>query len=517
MRATGPKSWSTIFGVLLLVIGLLLLPSNASTKEQKGDVVVAIGAGTFNQKGGDPATQTGGTPFVAQTIFDSLIYEDLNRKQVPALAKSWKIEAGWKYIDFDLRGDVKFQDGTAFSAEDVKYSLETYLDRRNRYLFQRLWSRQINNVQVIDPHHVRVNMNTPDPGFLTRLWWGTGIFPKAYREKVGSEGFADRPIGAGPFKWVEYKQDVFWKAEAVKNHYRHTPEIKTLKMMYVPEQSTRLAMLQAGEVDIASVIGPQLAVIQADPSLRLVWAKYNMLMSLIFADLVFPNEPSPFHDIRVRKAVSLAIDRKTICEKILMGTAEPYGDFCSPITKGYDPGIKPDPYDPETAKKLLAEAGYAKGFETQVHIPPSEKYWVEALVANLSDVGINVKIDMMEIGAWLTAFTSKKMRGLTGKPLWFSAEPHPSADASDDFLDYMPWAYTTTPEIHQAVIDGQMAISEPDMVKAGRKISRLIRESRVRALLWAIHSPYGVGKKIKYWQPQVGAEPGTGFEFITLN
>ena len=91
---------------------------------------------------------------------------------------------------------------------------------------------------------------------------------------------------------------------------------------------------------------------------------------LTFADLTFPKDPSPFHDIRVREAASLAIDREGITKKVLFGLSEPYGDFCSPITMGHDKSIKPDPYNPERAKKLLAEAGYPKGFETVITITP---------------------------------------------------------------------------------------------------------------------------------------------------
>jgi peptide/nickel transport system substrate-binding protein len=342
------------------------------------------------------------------------------------------------------------------------------------------------------------------------------MFPKPYREKVGDKGFADKPIGTGPFKWVEYKQDSYWKVEAVAKHFRYTPRIKTLKMLYVPEPATRLAMIKAGEVDIASVIGPHTIEVKSDPSLRLVLNKYTSLTCLIFGDLNTPNEPSPFHDIRVREAASLAIDREGITKKLLFNTSEPWGDLASPIGNSYDPTIKPDPYNPERAKKLLAEAGYSKGFETVISTTPENRYWVEGLVSNLGEVGIKTKVDLMEGGTWIQKYFGRKFRGLVPKPILYHAEKSIAADTSDDFLDFMPWAYNTTPEIHKAIMDGMSALTEAQDKAAGKRISKVIRESRNRVLLWMNHLPYALGPRIEYWEPEVGALPASAFEFIRL-
>ena len=109
---------------------------------------------------------------------------------------------------------------------------------------------RIKNIEVLGPYKVRFNLNMPAPDLWKRLWWNGAIMPKKYREQVGDAGFADKPIGSGPFKWVDYKQDQFFTMEAVPNHHRKTPEFKTLKIVYVQDNSTRLAMLKAGEADI---------------------------------------------------------------------------------------------------------------------------------------------------------------------------------------------------------------------------------------------------------------------------
>jgi len=334
---------------------------------------------------------------------------------------------------------------------------------------------------------------------------------------VGDKGFADKPVGSGPFRWKDYKQDVYWRAEAVENHWRHTPEYKYFKLVYTQDASTRLAMLQSGEADIIVMSQAHIPVVEADPNLRVVYAKFPILTTLTIADLHFPKENSPFLDKRVRKAVSLAVDRKMICDKLLNGSAEPYGEVLSPITMGHDPSIKPDPYDPERAKQLLKEAGYPKGFKTFINTTIGSKYWAEAVAANLMGVGINAQIVIHESGAWQQAFRGRKMRGLMITGMWHHSEYHPSADMSDHMLSYMPWCYHSTKKIDGAIHAGMMAIEEKDIIAAGRKISKAIREDFVKIILWAQHNPYGVGRRIKSWEPQMGAMPASAFEFITLN
>ena len=511
----GKHPWILWLAAVVAAVGLLV-PAAAWAATQTGDVVIATNTANFGQVGGDPATQNGYFPVPSRTVFDSLIWADENQNMLPGLAKSWKIAPDGKNIEFTLRDDVTFHNGDKFTAEDVKYSLETYMRKELRYLFSPFWRKNFTGIEILGPYQVRINFKDPDPGFPARMWWGTGFFGKKYRESVGDKGFADKPVGTGPFKWVEYKQDVYWKVEAVPKHFRHTPEYKTLKVLYVPENSTRMAMLKAGEADIAQLIGPSVADVKADPKLRIVLARYPILQCLIFADIIKPELKSPFLDIRVREAASLAIDRETICKKVLFGVSEPYGDYCSPITWGHDPSIKPDPYNPERAKALLKEAGYANGFDTTFSTGEAGKFWAEAVAANLTEVGIRTKVEVMETGVFIDKVFSRTHTGLVPKPLWYNAEKHASAEASDDFIQGMPWAYTTTPEINQAVMDGMKASSEADMIAAGKRISKAIRESRVRLLLWVNHVPYGVGSRIAYWQPEIGAMPAAAYEMIRL-
>jgi peptide/nickel transport system substrate-binding protein len=505
-------SWKLLF--LALALALILSFSVFGAVEQKGDVIMATATPIFYQVGGDPASHMAGSPLLAQTMFERIVEVNLDGKTLmPALAKKWKISPDWKFIEFDLRNDVPFHNGEIVTAQDVKYSLDTYMRSDLRYVHGKLWKNNIKEVVAESPTKVKINMNVADPGLIGRLWWGAGIFPKAYREKVGDKGFAENPIGAGPFKWVGYKQDQYWQVEAVKNHYRKTPEIKTFKLAYVPDHSTRLAMLQAREADIIDLSMANIPVVSAAKDLRIIYSRYPYMTNLLMCDLHFPNEPSPFLDRRVRTAASLAIDRKAICERVLFGSAEPYGEILAPITMGYDPSIKPDPYNPERAKKLLAEAGFPKGFNTTISTTAGSKFWVEAVAANLTEVGINTKVVIYEGGAWQEFVQAKKLRGLMTAGAWNHAEVHAAADMSD-WLSVMPWCFHTPPEVDKVITEGAIAIKDPDVIAVGKKISKTIRDAQYRIILWANHNPYGVGPKIKHWQPITGSMPATSFEYI---
>jgi peptide/nickel transport system substrate-binding protein len=361
--------------------------------EQKGDVVYATSAHVFYTRGGDPATHMAGQgPFLATTVFDGLVDMAVDLTTLPSVAESWTIAPDWSYVDFVIRKGITFHNGDPLTAEDVKFSMETTMDKKRRHILGRDYRRDIKDIQVLGTYKVRFNVTRPAPGLWKRLWWSGPMMPKKYREKVGDEGFAQKPIGSGPFKLVDYKQDQFFKMEAVQKHFRKTSEIKTLTFRYVPEHSTRLAMLKAGEADIIELAGFHIPVVKADPDLKFKQVKYTIGITLYFFDLAFPDIPSPFKDIRVRKAVSLAIDRETICEKIFFGGYSPWGEVLCPYNLGFDPTVKPDPYDPEKAKALLAEAGYAKGFKTEIGCTARDKYWWEAIAANLADVGINARI-----------------------------------------------------------------------------------------------------------------------------
>jgi peptide/nickel transport system substrate-binding protein len=502
-----------LMGCLLL---FLLVPFSGQAS-QKGEVVYASGYPSFYQRGGDPASHYGGNgPLISTTVFEGLIDLAVNLNVIPAVAKSWKVAPDWSYIDFDLNQGIKFHNGDPLTAEDVKFSLETHMRPEMRQVLGVTYKARIKNIEVLGPYKVRFNLTMPAPDLWKRFWWNGAIMPKKYREKVGDAGFADKPIGSGPFKWVDYKQDQYFTMEAVPNHHRKTPEFKILKIVYVPDNSTRLAMLQAGEADIVTLAGSSIPVIKADPKFKLIQVKHTIGSTLAYADLPFPDEKSPFQDIRVREAASLAIDRKGICDKVLFGGAEPYGEVISPYSMGWDPKVKPDPYDPEKAKQLLAKAGYPNGFNTTIIAGQGTRYYLEAIASNLADVGIKSEIKILEGAALLDAYTGKKLRGFIQRNSWYDAEQNAGADVQDGYMEGMPWAYVTTKEISDTLKRCIAAKNDKEAAEWGRKMSKLIRDSRINIHLWSNHTSFGVNQRIVQWDQQLGSFPATRFEYMKV-
>jgi peptide/nickel transport system substrate-binding protein len=502
-----------LMGWLLL---FMLFPWSGQAA-QKGQVVYASAYPAFYQRGGDPASHFGGNgPLIATTVFEGLIDLEVNLNVIPAVAKSWRIAPDWSYVDFELNQGIKFHNGDPLTAEDVKFSLETHMRPELRQVLGVTYKARIKNIEVMGPYRVRFNLNMAAPDLWKRFWWNGAIMPKKYREKVGDAGFADKPVGSGPFKWVDYKQDQYFTMEAVPNHHRKTPEFKTLKIVYVPDNSTRLAMLQAGEADIITLASQHIPQIKTDQRFKLIQVKHTIGTTLAYADLPFPDEKNPFQDIRVREAASLAIDRKGICDKVLFGGAEPYGEVISPYSMGWDSTVKPDPYDPEKAKQLLAKAGYPNGFQTTIIAGQGTKYWLEAVASNLADVGIKSEIKILEGAALLDAYTGKKLRGLIPRNSWYDAEQNAGADVQDGYMEGMPWAYVTTKEISDTLKRCIAAKNDKEAGELGRKMSKLIRDSRINIHLWSNYANYGVNQRILQWDQQLGSFPATRFEYMKV-
>jgi len=517
MKGIVSKNLVTFFIFLAFLASGLLISIPADAQDQKGDVVYATNYGNFFTKGGDPASHVAGEgPLIATTVFEGLVDMGTKLETLPAVAESWKVAPDWTYVDFFIKKGIKFHNGDPVTAEDVKFSFGKHMDPKMRQVLGVDYRKRIKNVEVISPYQTRFNLNMPAPDIWKRFWWDGAIMPKKYREAVGEKEFADKPIGSGPFRWVEYKQDQYFKMEALPEHHRQAPGFKTLTIVYVPDHSTRVAMLKAGEVDISVLSGAHIPIVKSDPDLTFFQVKHTIGSGLTFFDMAHPERKSPLQDIRVRKAISLAIDRETICNKLFFGSTSPWGEVLCPYNLGYDPTVKPDPYDPEQARALLAEAGYDKGFETELNTTAGGKLQMEAFAANLADVGIKTKINVFEGGAWYNAHRGKKLSGIKIGGLWYDAEPHPGADIQNSFNKEAPWVYATDDAVEKLIDESMAATTDAQAAEYGRRLSKLIREMYLRPPLWSTHANYGLSKKIVKWEPQAGSYPGTRFEYMTI-
>src|SRR4051794_6143303 len=348
------------------------------------------------------------TPFwMLYALHDALAKPMPGNQMAPSLAESWTESPDKLIYEFKLRQGVKFHNGDPFTAEDVKFSFERAKGVQLK--------EKVKEVVVVDPHTVRFVLHAPWPDFMTvygTLWSAAGwITPKQYFEKIGAEGFRKHPIGLGPYKFVSMKPGIELVMEANESYWRKMPSVKRIVFHSIPEATTRLAALKRDEVDVAYLLEGQLGEsIRNDPNLKLVFSGGIATNFLDFFDMWDPK--SPWHDQRVRKAASLAIDRNALSEADTLGASKPNGNVVLRSME-YALPIEPDPYDPERAKKLLAEAGYPNGFDAGDLYPiPPYFNTGEAIGNYLGAVGIRTKLRTMERAAFYSALGTKKLKGI---------------------------------------------------------------------------------------------------------
>ena len=351
------------------------------------------------------------TPFgMLYALHDALVRPLPGQKMGNSLAESWTETTDGLTYEFKLRRGLKFHNGDPLTAEDVKFSFERYKGAGAKEL-----NARVRLVETVDPLTVRFHLKEPWPDFMT--FYGTTataagiVVPKRYLVQVGDDQFRKQPIGAGPYKFVSHTPGVEVVLEAYPGYWRRVQTVKRLIMKSVPEGGTRLAMLKKGEADMAFLLdGPEAENVTHDPRLALVATRHASAMWIEFADQWDPK--SPWHDRRVRLAVNHALDRKAISETACLGYCPTSGVIVPPVMD-YALRVEPLPYDPQKAKRLLAEAGYPRGLDAG-DFTPLPGFWTagEAALNYLNAVGIRVKLRPMERAAFYAAWQEKKLRGL---------------------------------------------------------------------------------------------------------
>ena len=430
------------------------------------------------------------TPFwMMYALHDALVKPMPGKPMAASLAESWKESDDKLSYEFTLRPGLKFHNGDPFTADDVKYSFER---SKGAVLHEK-----VKEVAVVDPTHVRFVLKEPWPDFMA--YYGTlasaagWIVPKNYTEKVGADGFRKHPVGLGPYKFVSFTPGVELVMEAFEGYWRKTPSIKRLVYKSVPEATTRLAMLRSGEVDVAYLLDASLAeAVKDDPKYKIAFSGGIGTYYLDFFDMWDPK--SPWHDERVRKAASLAIDRQALSDAETLGASKPTG---SVVLKSFEFAmpIEPDPYDPARAKKLLAEAGYPNGFDAGDLYPwPPYSSTGEAIGGYLAAVGIKTRIRNMERAAFYAALPSKKLKGIC---MCIAAA---YGNASTRMAEIVPssgsFAYGGFPEIDEL---WKQQLTETDRAKREallHKIQKIVHERARFVPIYDYFWASGVGPRV---------------------
>ena len=328
-----------------------------------------------------------------RTIYQGLLCFDKDLNIQPLLAERFEASSDAKEFTFYLRKNVKFHDGTDFNAQAVKINLERLANPDNK-LSRRVLVSMLDHVDVVDDYTIKIILKQPYGAFPSSLaHTGTMMISPAALEKYGKD-IDMHPVGTGPFVFKKRTSDTL---EVVKNeHYwKDNVSVDGIVIRSVPESGARFAMLQAGEVQFVPDFPPELfAVAQKMPTLDVI--KQPSISEYYVA---INNMRKPFDDVRVRQALNYAVDKQAFCKVVMNGFCEPSTSPIPPLLKFYTNVGKYD-YNPEKAKKLLAEAGYPNGFETEMFGKNSTMVVraLQFLQQQLAAVNVKVSVTPLETG-----------------------------------------------------------------------------------------------------------------------
>ena len=389
----------TLVAAITTIVATSLL-AGAAFAQDATRLVIAQGTDAASL---DPQLQNDAfSTSILSNVFDTLIYRDADLELVPGLATAWRSldDTTW---ELDLREGVTFHDGSPFGPDDVVFTLLRPLTEGFGSPLAARFA-VIDDVETVGPMTVRVHTVDPYPLLPARLseWF---IVSQAYVEANERATVSERPVGTGAYRFVEWVKDDRLVLEANPDHWRGPPAVERVTFRPIPELSTRVAALQAGDVDlITNVPAIRTAALTADPGLEV-----RSVPSTFFQYVALDGTKNPvLADVRVRQAIQYATDVDEIVEFLFDGNAIPLAVPLAEGTFGVDTSIERYPHDPERARELLAEAGYPDGIRFALDAPvgryAQDQETVEALVGQWARVGIEVDLAINEWSVQLTKY-----------------------------------------------------------------------------------------------------------------
>ena len=339
---------------------------------------------------------------LAHQAWDMLVHRDPATFEIkPSLATDWKF-AEDNSLDLTIRQGVKFHDGSTLSADDVVYTINMAASPDSKVATPSNYA-WIDKAEKTGDWTVRIKMKRPTPAALEYLAMVTPIHPKAYREKVGPEGFAAKPVGAGPYKIVRNEQGKEVVFERFDDYWAGSPKgkpaIKTLHVRFVPDVTTAVTELLAQRADWVWNFNPdQLANINKMPHLQATQQESMRIGYLSIDAAGRSGKDNPLTNLKVRQAIWHAVNRQDMADKLIQGGSRVPVAPCFPTQFGCDADAAVKyAYDPAKAKALMAEAGFANGFDVELLTSVAVTSWTAAIQNYLQAVGIRAKINQMQV------------------------------------------------------------------------------------------------------------------------
>ena len=486
-----------ITALLTVALGALWATAAWPQAAPQGQLTVAQGTDAVTMDPHNTTQMTAMQPF--NFVYNKLINRDKDMKLVPELAESWKAvdELTW---EVKLRKGVKFHNGEEFNSAGVKFTLDRVRVAGATQVSSGFTT--IDDVKTPDLHTVHIITKKPDPLLPARLAaWGAQMLPPGYFKEVGVEGLARKAVGTGPYRFSEWRKDDSLSFEANTSYWGDAPGFAKVVFRPIKDELARMSALTAGEVDLAVNIPVDFSdKIKSGGSTYLAQTLANA------TDVFLMGSDAPLKDARVRLALNIAIDRQKLSDTLFRGFAKPISQAAAPTDFGYNPNIPPYPYDPERAKRLLAEAGYEKGFSIDVQSSTGyiigDALVVEAVVEMLKKIGVEAKPKFLEIARRAEMLGKRAITGLLlANPgsTTFDADGivwrllHPEAIGGA----YWPTGQKDT-DFFKLMETARYTIDQPKRQELYYKAAEILHNDPPWLYLWQEFSLYGVSCKIAF-------------------
>ncbi|MDF2949194.1 MAG: hypothetical protein K0R07_1222 [Sedimentibacter sp.] len=386
--------------LLLLIIAVLMMFSITACQQEntpddaapiKTDLTMGY---TTEPEGLDPHRTAAASTFaITNNIYDTLVGVTSDWEIVPRLAKEWDISENGMEITFKLRDDVKFHNGRDMKAKDIEFSIKRLKDvespRARDYA-------NIKDIEVVDDYTIKFTTEKLDVELLKS-------FAYPWAAIVPEEAAADlktKPVGTGAFtlkEWIPQQQLVLQRND---NYYGDKAKLETVKLVLLPDATSMLAGFQAGDLDIIPLTGDQVTVVEGNAEYKVISEPMNavQIMSINTNHEILSNE-------KVRQAMAMAINKKEVIDASMFGYGDQIGSHLPPTSPDYFDTNDIIEYNPDKAKELLKEAGYENGFDINMSLPKNYQLHVDGgqvIADQLSKIGINVNIEIIEWGTWLS-------------------------------------------------------------------------------------------------------------------
>jgi len=438
---------------------------------------------------------------IARLIMEGLYETDpLSGKFIPVLAESYR-NPDPKTWEFKLRRGVKFHNGDPVTVQDVAYSYDIAVnDPKSRLSTIK---PNIEGTEIVDDSTIRIKTKVIYPSFIDNIASSVKIIPANYAKQVGTDGFNLKPIGSGPYKFVEWAKDDHLTLTRNDDYWGDKAKIKEIVWKPIPDAATRVAALETGQSDLIVHLPPTEAqrlqasrdmTIKKVPSMRTIYIGMNTGTGK--AETV----DEPLKDVRVRHAIQRAIDYDAIIRDVLKGDGIRVASTLVPANWGFDKDLKPIDYSPDEAKKLLAEAGYPNGITIDFDVP-SGRYLLdrevgEAVAGQLAKAGIKTNLAIQEWGAFNDKYLGLKDKGIY--LLGVGKDIYPDGHFFTYYHSKGRGFYFSDPDVDGLIDKALSTLDESVRMDAFKQLQRVLQDKAHWAYLYEQMDIYGFRNRLQF-------------------